>query len=181
MKKHPIKLMIAAAFLLSALCMTYVGVAVHMHPPEEVEQIHTTQLLQSKIIVLPRATEVETEINKLRTDKGLATFNSDVAALDVAAQARAEGMCADNNWSHKGDWAVLDKYYAYSRAGENLYFGSLQDNQAADAIHSWSLSPSHLQTLMSTYTEIGVGVKSCPGFQGNPTAVIITNYFGVPR
>ena len=129
----------------------------------------------------PTSNEVETAINEWRVDQGLAAFNSEVPALDKAAQARAEGMCAENDWSHAKDWQVLDQYYTYSYAGENLYYGNLQPNQDDDAVKTWAASPSHLTNLQADYSQIGIGVKSCPGFQGNDTAVIITNYFGVPR
>lgn len=133
-----------------------------------------------RVIPLPLATDVEANVNQLRLSKGLSAL-SDNPVLDQAAQVRADGMCADNNWSHNGDWALLNQYYVYITAGENLYYGSLQDNQAADAVQVWSLSPKHLANIVKDYTEFGIAVKSCPGFQSDPTAVIITNYFGVPR
>jgi uncharacterized protein YkwD len=133
------------------------------------------------VIQLPLAENVEANLNQYRISQGLPALNSEVASLDQAAQARAESMCADNNWSHARDWEVLDQYYLYSHAGENLYYGSLQTNQAAIAVTSWTKSPTHLANIVGSYSEIGVGVKSCPSFQGNKTAVIITNYFGVPR
>lgn len=134
-----------------------------------------------KVIVPPTADEVEASINKWRVENSLAAFNSEVPALDEAAQARAEGMCAENDWSHNRDWEVLDKYYAYSYAGENLYYGGLKENQPTDAVTTWVNSPTHLENLQKSYTEIGIGVKLCPNYQGSKNAVIITNYFGVPR
>lgn len=134
-----------------------------------------------KVISPPTSNEVEAALNQWRVENNLAAFNSEVPALDEAAQARAEGMCAENDWSHNRDWEVLDKYYSYSYAGENLYYGSLSEDQASDAIKAWASSPTHLENMMRGYTQIGIGVKSCPGFQNRPTAVIITNYFGVPR
>lgn len=135
----------------------------------------------SEIILPPTSNEVEAAINDWRASEGLARFNSDVPVLDQAAQARAEGMCKENDWSHAKDWAVLDQYYTYSYAGENLYYGSLQPHQDDDAVKTWVASPSHLANLKADYSQIGIGVKACPGFQGNDDAVIITNYFGVPR
>ena len=134
-----------------------------------------------KVIVPPTSNEVEASINKWRVENNLAAFNSEVPALDAAAQFRAEQMCAENDWSHAKDWQVLDQYYTYSYAGENLYYGNLQQNQDDDAVKTWVASPSHLANLTADYSQIGIGVKACPGFQGNDNAVIITNYFGVPR
>lgn len=134
-----------------------------------------------KVIVPPTANEVEASINKWRVDNNLAAFNSEVPALDAAAQFRAEQMCAENDWSHNRDWEVLNKYYVYQWAGENLYYGSLMENQSADAITTWANSPTHLENMQKAYTQIGIGVKLCPTFQGRSNIVIVTNYFGVPR
>lgn len=140
-----------------------------------------TTVQPAKVILPPTSSEVEAAINQWRVDQGLAAFNSEVPALDEAAQARAEGMCAENDWSHNRDWEVLDKYYAYSYAGENLYYGGLRENQPTDAVITWVHSPTHLENLQKSYTEIGIGVKLCPTYQGRSNVVIITNYFGVPR
>jgi uncharacterized protein YkwD len=90
-------------------------------------------------------------------------------------------MCADNDWSHDKAWTVLDPLYSYSHASENLYYDYLRENQAISAVKTWSESPGHLENILKDHAEMGIGVKSCPGFQGYDTAVIITNYFGVPR
>ena len=134
-----------------------------------------------KPIPLPTAEDVEAKINNFRALRDLPGLDGNVPALDQAAQVRAEGMCATDDWSHAKDWDVLRPYYAYSYAGENLYFASLRENQASSAVESWAESPGHLANMIGDYSQMGVGVKSCPGFQGSPTAVIITNYFGVPR
>lgn len=146
-----------------------------------VKMIANSNTSSAEVVLPPSSNQVEAEINKLRTAKGLHTFNTEAPLLDQAAQARAENMCAANDWSHNLGWQVLDQYYSYSYAGENLYYGSLVKDQASKAVHDWSMSPSHMKNLMSEYSEIGVGVKACPGFQGRSDAVIITNYFGVPR
>lgn len=135
----------------------------------------------SSIVLPPSSNQVEAAINNWRTTQGLAVFNIEVPALDQAAQARAEGMCAENDWSHNRDWEVLGKYYAYTLAGENLYYSSLREDQPTDAVTTWVNSPSHLANLQKNYAEIGIGVKLCPMFQGYENVVIITNYFGVPR
>ena len=135
----------------------------------------------TKVILPPTSSEVEAAINKWRVENSLAAFNSEVPALDEAAQARAERMCTENDWTHNRDWEVLDQYYSYNIAGENLYLGSLRADQVDDAITSWANSPGHLANMVKDYTEVGIGVKYCPGYQNYPTAVIITNYFGVPR
>lgn len=124
--------------------------------------------------------EVEAKLNEYRASQGLYPLR-DSQTLDRAAQARAEKLCADNSFTHDLAWNILDKYYRYSYAGENLYYGDLLDEQANDAIKSWVASPSHLKNIVGQYTEFGIGVKQCNDYQGWSKTVIITNYFGVPR
>lgn len=132
-------------------------------------------------IALPLATDIEAGINQYRISQGVPALNSEVPALDQAAAARAEQMCADNDWSHARDWEILQPYYAFAYAGENLYYGWLQKDQAVVAVQAWINSPTHQKNMVDNYNEMGVAVKSCPGFQGEPNSVIVTNYFGVPR
>jgi uncharacterized protein YkwD len=145
------------------------------------ERMGTTGSSSSNTIALPLATDIEAGINQYRVSQGLGALNSDVPALDQAAQARAEQMCKDNDWSHNRDWEILTPYYNYAYAGENLYYGFLQKDQATVAVNAWIASPTHQHNMVDNYNEMGVGVKACPGFQNEPTAVIVTNYFGVPR
>lgn len=158
-----------------------VGVLIGIAIPENIEHQLVSGASSANVILPPTSNQVETALNKFRTEKGLAKFNTEVPLLDRAAQARAEGMCAENDWSHAKDWAVLDQYYSYNYAGENLYYGSLREDQVSDAIKTWAASPTHLENMVKNYTQVGIGIKSCPGFQGDSSAVIITNYFGVPR
>lgn len=157
------------------------GLVVGLLLPKNTEPTGTSDTSSASIILPPTSSQVEAEINKFRASKGLALFDIEVPALDQAAQARAEQMCSNNDWSHDKAWQSLDPYYAYSYSGENLYYGYLQKNQAANSVRDWVASPSHLANLVGNYSQIGIGVKSCPGFQNESTAVIITNYFGVPR
>lgn len=140
-----------------------------------------TRTTSSQTIALPLATDIEAGINNYRISQGVPALNSDVPALDHAAQVRAEQMCRDNDWSHNKDWEILAPEYSYAYAGENLYYGFLQKDQAAVAVQTWIASPTHQHNMVDNYNEMGVGVKACPGFQNEPTAVIVTNYFGVPR
>jgi uncharacterized protein YkwD len=165
----------------SIAVMGFLAIVIFIAVQQIPESSKIIQEAMPEVILAPTSDEVELKINEFRASKGLSIFNSQVPALDLAAQARAEVMCAENDWSHDKDWATLSPYYAYSYAGENLYYGHLQKDQAAGAVRNWVASPTHLANLVGNYSEIGVGVKSCPGFQNEPAAVIITNYFGVPR
>lgn len=152
------------------------------HAPTEVKS--TQQPTQTQIQYVPpkppKASDIEADLNAYRKQDGLAPL-ADSPTLDRAARARANNMCAENNWSHDGDWATLQQYYLYNSAGENLYYGGLQEDQAAKAVHDWVHSPEHLENIVGSYTEFGIAVKVCPGFQGTANAILITNYFGVPR
>lgn len=159
---------------IGAYAISFIAIAHYKNMPEEVIQ-------PTKVIVPPTSDEVEAALNQWRVNNGLAMFNSEVPALDEAAQFRAEQMCAENDWSHTKDWDVLNQYYVYQWAGENLYYGSLMENQSADAITTWANSPTHLENMQKAYTQIGIGVKLCPTYQGRSNVVIVTNYFGVPR
>lgn len=125
--------------------------------------------------------EVEMALNEWRVSKGLPIFNTENPVLDKAAQVRAETMCAENDWSHDKAWQVLDQYYRYSFASENLHYDRLQEGQAANAIYGWEHSPGHLKTMLADHKEASIGVKYCPGYQGMENAVLIVNYFGNPR
>lgn len=136
--------------------------------------------VQIKEPALTTPADVETAINKFRTDRGLHTLNAN-STLELAAQERAETMCAQNDWTHDKAWQVLDQYYEYATASENLHYDRLQDGQAANAVYGWEHSPGHLKTMLAEHAELGVGVKYCPGYQGMANAVLITSYYGLPR
>lgn len=165
---------VALAFMILVYVATLVAVSdYHEAQPEPTQP--------TRVILPATSEEVEKELNQFRTERGLAPYVTDNAILDQAAQARAEQMCAENDWSHDKAWTVLKPYYAYTVASENLFYDYLKENQAAQAIETWAESPGHLENLLKPHAQASVGVKYCPGFQGYTTAVIITNYFGDPR
>lgn len=129
----------------------------------------------------PVASDVEAEVNKLRVEAGLTPLYSDNPVLDRAAEARASSMCATDDWSHKQAWPVLEQFYTWYEAGENLYYGHLQKNMAQNVARDWKNSPSHYKNIVKDYTEMGMGVYLCAEFQGKKNVAIIVNYFGVPR
>lgn len=178
MKKLIISLSITGVILLIVTVGAY-GTAVQQISEYNSPTIQAAE--KPKVIPLPLATDIEAGINQYRASQGRSILNSEVVALDQAAQARAEQMCTANDWSHNQDWIILAPYYTYAYAGENLYYGFLQDNQATVAVQAWIASPTHQENMVDNYNEMGIAVKACPGFQNEPTAVIITNYFGVPQ
>lgn len=168
-----------AFVVISGLCVWWVlWLLSNVDPAVNSQNSNTSS---AKVIALPLATDIEAGINQYRVSQGLATLNSEVPALDQAAAARADRMCAEKDWSHNRDWEMLAPYYAYAYAGENLYYGELREKQSEHAVTAWINSPTHQANMVGNYNEMGVAVKSCPGFMNEPNAVIVTNYFGVPR
>lgn len=180
MKKLIISLS-AVGVIMLALTIGAYSIAFNLLKEEMQPTAQATQIVQPKQIPLPLATDIEAGINRYRISQGVAPLNSEVPALDQAAQVRADQICAESDWSHTKDWAILAPYYAYAYAGENLYYGFLQEDQATVAVQAWIASPTHQHNMVDNYNEMGVAVKACPGFQNEPTAIIVTNYFGVPR
>ncbi len=124
--------------------------------------------------------EVEAKLNQFRASKGLSQL-ADNPTLDAAAQERAEYLCANNSFEHTGWRDTFKRYYnRFSYAGENLYYGTLREGQADDAINGWVNSPSHLKNIVGNYVDMGMGVKLCSSYQGEQNVVIITNYFRLP-
>lgn len=158
-----------------------IGLLIGLLLPRNSEPTGSSDTSSASVIAPPLAADIEAGINQYRISQGLPALNSEVPALDQAAAARADQMCAENDWSHNKDWEILAQYYSYAYSGENLYYGFLQKDQVNHAVQAWIKSPTHQRNMVDNYNEIGVAVKSCPGFQGEPTAVIVTNYFGVPR
>jgi hypothetical protein len=175
MRKVMITIAVIVAILVGGLI---IAIAIESQSPERQVSSHTSTV--PKIIPLPDPNEIEVRVNAYRTENGAAVL-TDSEILSQAAQARAEQMCADNDWSHDKAWEILDPRYSYTYASENLFFDYLKEDFARLAIEGWASSDGHRENMLKDHREIGVGVKSCPGFQGYDTAVIVTNYFGVPR
>lgn len=162
------------------LLLGWMGFALYL-VTTNAESTGKSESSSANVIAPPLATDIEAGINQYRISQGLSALNSEVPALDQAAAARADQMCVERDWSHNKDWEILAPHYAYAYAGENLYYGDLRQNQAEHAVTSWINSPTHQKNMVDNYNEMGVAVKSCPGFEGEPNAIIVTNYFGVPR
>lgn len=170
---------------LSILAVLVVGILFSTHEqPKKIEvaakptTVHTPPKPQPPKLV--EGSQIEDKLNQYRTAHGLNPL-ADNPTLDIAAQARAEELCTNGEFNHNLDWTILRQYYTYQSAGENLYYGGLRSHQENDIVDSWIASPEHLANIVGDYSEFGVGVKACPGYQGASDAVIVTNYFGVPR
>lgn len=122
--------------------------------------------------------EIEAEVNRVRVQTGAGEIPLN-RLLNESAQARAEELCAKNNWSHDGWTDSLT--YPHRIAGENLEYGNKYQT-AGFVVKAWVESPSHYSNMINPdFTEQGVGVKLCALYQGKTEAVIVVNHFGVPR
>lgn len=176
MTKALIALSIAAFIAVSMTAIVYAQAIYTIATLNQTEVVQPT-----KVIPMPLADNIESQVNQYRVKQGKPAINSEVAVLDAAATARAEQMCKDDEWAHDSAWKVLDPLYEYQTAGENLYFDYLNDEFASKAVAGWVSSKGHRENMLKDYQEMGIGVKYCPDFQGYDTAVIVVNYFGIPR
>ena len=99
------------------------------------------------------------DLNADRSTAGLAPLRMN-DELNVAAEAKAKDMIANNYWDHfrpsdhKAPWEFIDESgYAYQVAGENLARGFRTEAGITDA---WMKSPAHRANMLSNkYREVG--------------------------
>ena len=139
------------------------------------------------------ATQVLTDVNRLRRSRGLVSlrFSTKLAA---AATQHSQEMARLGYFSHDSAngaafWRRLERYYGskgrrYWSVGENLLWSS-PDTDAAWALRMWMGSPEHRANLLKgEWREIGlsaVHVPSAPGAFGGHEVTIVTADFGVRR
>ena len=139
------------------------------------------------------ATQVLTDVNRLRRSRGLVSlrFSTKLAA---AATQHSQEMARLGYFSHDSAngaafWLRLERYYGskgrrYWSVGENLLWSS-PDTDAAGALRMWMGSPEHRANLLKgEWREIGlsaVHVPSAPGAFGGHEVTIVTADFGVRR
>lgn len=119
--------------------------------------------------------------NSYRAERGLKPLAPNVS-LQAAAQARAEDMAARGYFSHQDPsgevawWWLSRAGYRYRYAGENL---AVNFSDAAEALESWSNSPSHEANLVNkNYSETGVGIAR--GRYQNRSTTFIVQFFASP-
>jgi uncharacterized protein YkwD len=96
------------------------------------------------LLMLINASRAEVGVPKLIESK----------VLTVRAEARADVLCARNQWSHEG-WRDSFKGLKYTYAGENLAKGF----DGATSTHKGLMaSPTHKANILKKqYKEVGVG------------------------
>lgn len=106
------------------------------------------------------------------------------AALNQAAQAKAQDMAANNYWSHNSPsgltpWTFIQNAgYSYLAAGENLAYGF---NTSAEAVTGWMNSPSHRDNILNgTFREVGFGIMNVADYQSSGPQTIVVAMYGAP-
>lgn len=104
--------------------------------------------------------------------------------LSSAAQAKANDMATKKYWSHttpsgEKPWAFIKHSgYEYYSAGENLAYGF---NSSTDTITGWMNSREHRANLLGTdFRDVGFGIATAEGFQGEDKTTIIVAMYGEP-
>jgi uncharacterized protein YkwD len=139
------------------------------------------------------ATQVLSEVNRLRRSHGLAPlhFSSSLAA---AAKQHSQEMARLGYFGHDSAdgaafWRRVQRYYGangrqYWSVGENLLWSS-PDIDAAGALKLWMGSPEHRANLLKPdWREIGlsaVHTDAAPGAYRGLEVTIVTADFGVRR
>lgn len=138
--------------------------------------------------VLPFTTNVSnqallqlTNTERSRNKQQSLTLSKD---LSEAAAAKAKDMVKKNYWSHtspdgKSPWVfVVDSGYAYTKAGENLAYGFLTNEQI---VAGWMNSSSHRANMLdSNYRDVGFGFADSKNFDNNGPATIVVAMYGTP-
>lgn len=121
------------------------------------------------------ASQVVEQTNQQRTVLGISrlTMNS---ALNQAALAKGNNMCADQYWAHISPsgttpWVFIKNAgYKYAVAGENLA-RDFADTGAM--VSAWMASPTHRANIANDrYKDIGVAVIDCK-LLGSDTALVV--------
>ena len=139
-----------------------------------------------KTRVLGYATSMSTtvllkETNDYRTRSNLSALHEN-AALDRAAQSKADSMIAKDYWSHVAPdgttpWYYIQKAgYNYSVAGENLAYGFATSEQVVTA---WMNSAEHRDNVLGNYQDVGFGFSNGDNYQHGKNTVVVAMY-GLP-
>src|SRR3989344_2893563 len=117
--------------------------------------------------------------NAERAKQGLSAV-SENAALDQAAQMKAQNMFSENYWAHfapsgKSPWDFIQSAgYRFTYAGENLAKNFYNSD---DVVVAWMNSTSHRDNLLNEhYKDIGVAVVT--GILNGQETTLVVQEFG---
>ena len=105
------------------------------------------------------------------------------AALDRAAQAKADDMARNGYFAHTSPvgidpwYWILRENYVFARAGENLAVNFYGSSEVVDA---WMKSPAHRTNILNEeFSEIGIGIAQ--GLYKEQNATFVVQMFATPR
>lgn len=120
--------------------------------------------------------------NKERQKNGLQPVKEN-AALDNAAQLKADNMFSENYWAHfapsgKTPWDfILGAGYKFTYAGENLAKNFYNSD---DVVSAWMASPTHKENLLNgKYNDIGIAVVD--GVLNGQKTTLVVQMFGTTQ
>lgn len=109
---------------------------------------------------------------------------ADNAALNQAAQAKANDMVQKNYWSHNSPdgvtpWSFITKAgYNYQAAGENLAYGFTSSEAV---INGWMQSQEHRANILNAnYIDVGFGMATSNNYQNNGPEVVVVAMYADP-
>jgi uncharacterized protein YkwD len=139
------------------------------------------------------ATEMVSDVNRLRRSHGLRPLRVSTKLVEAATQHSQEmarmGYFSHDSANGSAFWRRVQHYYGskgrrYWSVGENLLWAS-PDVDAAGSVKMWMASPEHRANLLKgEWREIGlsvVHVPSAPGVYNGLEVTIVTADFGVRR
>ncbi|MBI4038993.1 hypothetical protein HY384_03480 [Candidatus Daviesbacteria bacterium] len=123
------------------------------------------------------------ELSNIERQKmGLAPV-SENAALDKAAELKAQNMFSENYWAHfapsgKSPWDfILGSGYKFTYAGENLAKNFYKSD---DVVAAWMASPTHRDNLLNPkYKDIGIAVVE--GVLNGQKTTLVVQMFGTSQ
>lgn len=141
-------------------------------------------LKQNSLTANLNTLNIITEINKIRTNYGLAPLTEN-PKLDIAALLKAQDMIENdyfNHYSPEGktpwDWISSVKYN-YKYAGENLALNFFNDQETVQA---WLDSPSHKENILNpNYKDTGVAILSGVTSTTKEQRTVVVQMFGTEK
>ncbi|PIY80867.1 MAG: hypothetical protein COY80_00415 [Candidatus Pacebacteria bacterium CG_4_10_14_0_8_um_filter_42_14] len=139
---------------------------------------NNTQVLGTKSTPEIEADKLYGLINGYRREQGKTVLKAH-KSLEMSAQFKLSDMIAKKYWRHENadnqePWPFFTQAgYAYSRAGENLAFGT---TSAWATLQKWQESPSHnAQLLEEAYRDMGLAIdcNSYENYADNTCVVVL--------
>lgn len=140
-------------------------------PIEKIDYFNRPDLDKDKIYPL-------ISLERIRAGLSPLTVNP---LLEQSACAKAQHMIDNGYWAHDAPdgtspWYFINNAgYYYSKAGENLLYGSYDEQ---GAVNGWMNSEGHKANIVGPYTETGICVINDAKFQELKSTNVVVQHFG---